>query len=155
MVKLRTLASDKSLLLGAPTDWWDPSAHQPGAVRHAVAGHVGGARHVGRARRGRPRRVPVPAAVSEGQAAVVAGGWPAMVSAKSKDVEAAKAFTKWLWVDNLEDQEDWCLNYGFHIPPRKSLAAKAREAAGRRRRRERQAEHRPRRRRATRSGRRR
>jgi multiple sugar transport system substrate-binding protein len=40
-------------------------------------------------------------------------------------VEEAKAFTKWLWVDNLTDQEDWCLSYGFHIPPRKSLAAKA------------------------------
>lgn len=48
-----------------------------------------------------------------------------MVSAKAKDVDAAKAFIKWLWIDNLKDQEDFNLSYGFHIPPRKSLAAKA------------------------------
>ena len=48
-----------------------------------------------------------------------------MVSAKAKDVEAAKAFVKWLWIDNTADQEDFNLSYGFHIPPRKSLAAKA------------------------------
>ncbi len=54
-----------------------------------------------------------------------------MVSAKAKDVEAAKAFVKWLWIDNTADQEDFNLSYGFHIPPRKSLAAKADEAADR------------------------
>ena len=32
---------------------------------------------------------------------------------------------KWLWIDKEDYQEDWSLNYGFHIPPRKSLAAKA------------------------------
>ena len=48
-----------------------------------------------------------------------------MVSAKAKDVEAAKAFVKWLWIDNSAAQEDFNLSYGFHIPPRKSLAAKA------------------------------
>ena len=53
------------------------------------------------------------------------GGWAAQVSAKAKDVEAAKAFVKWLWIDNSEAQEDFNLSYGFHVPPRKSLAAKA------------------------------
>jgi multiple sugar transport system substrate-binding protein len=28
-------------------------------------------------------------------------------------------------VDNTKDQEDYNLSYGFHVPPRKSLAAKA------------------------------
>ena len=53
------------------------------------------------------------------------GGWGAMVSAKSANVDAAKAYVKWLWIDNTKDQEDFNLSYGFHIPPRKSLAAKA------------------------------
>jgi multiple sugar transport system substrate-binding protein len=48
-----------------------------------------------------------------------------MVSAKSSNVDAAKAFVKWLWIDNTKDQEDFNLSYGFHIPPRKSLAATA------------------------------
>ena len=30
-------------------------------------------------------------------------------------------------VDNTADQEDWSLNYGFHIPPRKSIAEKAKK----------------------------
>ena len=123
--KLRTLASDKSLLLGAPTDWWDPSAINQGLCAMQWQGMwavPGMSAELGEDDLG---VFALPAAVSGGQAAVVSGGWSAMVSAKAKDVEAAKAFTKWLWVDNLEDQEDWCLNYGFHIPPRISLAAKA------------------------------
>jgi hypothetical protein len=48
-----------------------------------------------------------------------------MVSAKSANVDAAKAYIKWLWIDNTKDQEDFNLSYGFHIPPRKSLAAQA------------------------------
>jgi multiple sugar transport system substrate-binding protein len=47
------------------------------------------------------------------------------VNAKSKNVDVAKAFVKWLWINQTQYQEDWSLSYGFHIPPRKSLAAKA------------------------------
>lgn len=124
LVKMRQFSTDKSLLLGAPTDWWDPSAINqdlcamqwqgmwavPG-MTEALGDDIG--------------CFAFPATDASGSAAVVSGGWSAFVSAKSKNVDAAKALTKWLWVDNLEDQEDWCLNYGFHIPPRKSLAAKA------------------------------
>ena len=60
-----------------------------------------------------------------GKPSTFLGGWAAQVSAKAKNVDAAKAFVKWLWIDNSEDQEDFNLSYGFHIPPRKSLAAKA------------------------------
>jgi multiple sugar transport system substrate-binding protein len=48
-----------------------------------------------------------------------------MVNAKSKYVKEAKALVKALWIDNTSVQQDWCLNYGFHIPPRKSVAASA------------------------------
>jgi multiple sugar transport system substrate-binding protein len=126
LVKLRTLAQSKSLLLGNDTDWWDPTALNDGLCAMqwqgmwAVPGMTEalGADGIG--------AFPFPAAsASDGKPAVVKGGWQAFVNAKSAHVDEAKAFTKWLWVDNLEDQEDWCLNYGFHIPPRKSLAAKA------------------------------
>ena len=81
--------------------------------------------------------VPWPAFSSRvGKPSTFAGGWGAMVSAKAKDVEAAKAFVKWLWIDNSKDQEDFNLSYGFHIPPRKSPRRQGGEAAvgsGRRR----------------------
>lgn len=119
----REVAQDDLLLLGAPTDWWDPSAFIQGlcavtwnglwavpAMLDALGDDVG--------------VFPMPAPTG-GQPAVYNGGWSAFVSAKAQDVDAAKAFTKWLWVDNAELQLDWCLSYGFHIPPRRSLAAQA------------------------------
>ena len=69
--------------------------------------------------------MPFPKIGSAGKPVVYTGGWTSFVAAKSKHIDDAKAFLKWLWIDNTADQEDWCLSYGFHIPPRKSLAAKA------------------------------
>ncbi len=123
--KMRELFLSKSLLLGAPTDWWDPSSFTQGlaamqwcglwampGIQKAVGDDFG--------------VVPWPAFSSTvGKPSTFAGGWGAMVSAKSKNVDAAKAFIKWLWIDNTKDEEDFNLSYGFHIPPRKSLAAKA------------------------------
>jgi multiple sugar transport system substrate-binding protein len=122
--KFRTLYQTKSLLLGAPTDWWDPSAFNQGlcamqwnglwampAVKKALGDDFG--------------VIPLPKVTDGGKPVVYNGGWSAYVSAKSKNIDAAKAFVKWLWIDNTADQEDWSLSYGFHIPPRKSLASKA------------------------------
>jgi len=123
--KMRELFESKSILLGSPTDWWDPSSFTQGlaamqwgglwampGIQKAIGDDFG--------------VVAWPAfSSSVGKPSTFAGGWGAMVSAKAKDVEAAKAFVKWLWIDNTADQEDFNLSYGFHIPPRKSLAAKA------------------------------
>ncbi len=124
-LKLRELFDSKSILLGAPTDWWDPSSFTQGlaamqwcglwalpGIQKAVGDDFG--------------VVAWPAfSSSVGKPSTFLGGWAAQISAKAKDVEAAKAFVKWLWVDNSKAQEDFNLSYGFHIPPRKSLAAKA------------------------------
>ena len=48
-----------------------------------------------------------------------------MVSAKSKSLAAAKEYVKWLWIDNANVQIDWNVGYGFHVPPRISIAAQA------------------------------
>ena len=122
--KLHELYASKSVLLGAPTDWTDPSAIVQGlvamqwigmwalpAMQKALGDDLG--------------VIAFPKLDAQGTPAVYSGGWTQFVSAKSPNVDAAKKFVKWLWVDNAEFQEDWCLNYGFHIPPRKSLAAKA------------------------------
>ncbi|RKS68482.1 multiple sugar transport system substrate-binding protein [Motilibacter peucedani] len=122
--KLHSLFTSGSLLLGAPTDWSDPSAISQGltamqwtglwtvpALQKSLGDDFG--------------VLPFPANGSGGKPAVPVGAYGSLVNAKSKDVEAAKAYVKWLWVDNTQAQEDWATGYGFHIPARKSLAEKS------------------------------
>jgi multiple sugar transport system substrate-binding protein len=124
LTKVRELVNTKGLLVGAPTDWWDPSAFNQGlaaiawnglwampAIQKALGDDFG--------------VLPMPKFGDTGKPAIYLGGWSTFVNAKSKNVDAAKKFVKSLWIDNTADQEDWSLSYGFHIPPRKSLAAKA------------------------------
>jgi multiple sugar transport system substrate-binding protein len=123
--KLHQLFASGSLLLGAPTDWSDPSAIAQGltamqwtglwtfpALKKALGDDFGVA--------------PWPKlSDSTGAASVPIGAYGSAVNAKSKHVDAAKAYVKWLWVDNTADQLDFAQSYGFHIPARQSLAAKA------------------------------
>ena len=53
------------------------------------------------------------------------GAFGAMVNAKSKRIDEAKEFVKWLWIERTDYQEDFNLSYGFHIPPRRSISEKA------------------------------
>jgi multiple sugar transport system substrate-binding protein len=66
---------------------------------------------------------PWPALDSQSQPATVLGGWAEMVWAKGKNVAAAKEYVKYLWIDNSNIQIDWNVGYGFHVPPRLSIAA--------------------------------
>lgn len=123
VLEYRALQDDSNLLLGAPTDWWDPSAFVQGLcamtwnglwAMPAILEELGDDFGV----------LPMPSPTG-GQPAVYNGGWTTFVSGKARDIDAAKAFAKWLWIDNTELQLDWSLSYGFHIPPRASLAAEA------------------------------
>ena len=69
--------------------------------------------------------LPWPKLNDSGKASVPVGAFGAMVNAKSQRVAEAKDFVRWLWVERTDYQEDFNLNYGFHIPPRRSLAEKA------------------------------
>ena len=114
---MQELFPSDTLLLGAPTDWWDPSSFTQGlsamqwcglwampGIQKAIGDDFG--------------VVAWPAfSSSVGKPSTFAGGWGAMVSAKSDNVDAAKAYIKWLWIDNTANQEDFNLSYGFHIPP--------------------------------------
>lgn len=118
-------ANTGGILSGAPTDWWDPSAFtqnlvamqwtglwaMPG-IKKALADDFG--------------VLPWPAiGAGQGRPATFWGGWSQYVNAKGKNVDEAKAYVKWLWIDNKEIQKDWSLSYGFHVPPRMSTAAGA------------------------------
>ncbi len=122
---LHSLFTSGSLLLGAPTDWSDPSALTQGlaamqwtglwtfpVLQKALGDDFG--------------VLPWPKfSASVGAPSVPIGAYGSAVSAKSKNPDAAKAFVKYLWVDQTADQLDFAQSYGFHIPARKSVAAKA------------------------------
>jgi multiple sugar transport system substrate-binding protein len=122
--KLHELYASKSVLLGSPTDWTDPSAINQGLVAMQWIG-MWAVPGMQKALGDDLGVMPFPKLDAEGKPSVYSGGWTQFVSSKSANVDAAKKFVKWLWIDKEEYQEDWSLNYGFHIPPRKSLAAKA------------------------------
>lgn len=122
--KLRDLQDTKSLLIGAPTDWWDPSAFNQGlcalawgglwafpAIKKALGEDVGG--------------MAWPALDEKGVPATFSGGWSQMVNARSPHLDEAKKYVNWLWIENKKIQEDWNLSYGFHVPPRQSVAKTA------------------------------
>ncbi len=122
--KLRDLQKTNALLIGAPTDWWDPSALVQGlcaiawgglwafpAIKKALGDDVGG--------------MAWPALDEKGTPATFAGGWSQMVNARSPHLDEAKKYVNWLWIENKKIQEDWNLSYGFHVPPRLSVAANA------------------------------
>ncbi|MFE9022791.1 ABC transporter substrate-binding protein [Streptomyces sp. NPDC007808] len=122
--QLRSLFTSGNLLLDAPADWWDPSAFTQGlaaiqwcgmwampAMQQALGDDIG--------------IFPFPKVGTAGKDSVYNGGWSMFVNAKGKNVEAAKEYVKWLWIDKKEYQEDFATSYGFHIPPRTSLAESA------------------------------
>ena len=63
-----------------------------------------------------------------GAPSVPVGAYGSAVSAKSKDAAAAKAFVKWLWVDQTDDQLDFAQSYGFHIPAAQEPGGEGRQA---------------------------
>ncbi|MFE3764833.1 ABC transporter substrate-binding protein [Streptomyces sp. NPDC059104] len=126
---LKRLHEDKSLLLGYTTDWWDPSALTQDvvpmqwcglwampAIKTALGDDFG--------------VLPWPAFKAGGSPVVRVGGWSGCVNAKSRNVDAAKKFVQWLWVQESGLQKDWAESYGLHVPPRKSVAAGAEKLSG-------------------------
>ena len=122
--KLRKLFTSGHLLLDAPADFWDPSAISQGLcaiqfcgmwampqMQQALGDDVG--------------VFAFPKVTDAGKPSVYNGGWSMFVNAKGKNADAAKEYVKWLWIDQKKYQEDWALSYGFHIPPRTSIARSA------------------------------
>ncbi|MDC0773718.1 ABC transporter substrate-binding protein [Streptomyces sp. HD] len=122
--KMRKLFTSGDLLLGAPTESWDPSALNQGLCAIQFCG-MWAMPQIQDALGDDWGVFPFPKTVDSGKQSVYNGGWSMFVNAKSKNVDAAKEFVKWLWIDQKKYQEDWATSYGFHIPPRTSLAKTA------------------------------
>ncbi|MEV0799053.1 sugar ABC transporter substrate-binding protein [Kribbella sp. NPDC050281] len=123
--KLRELFTSKTLLLGAPTDWSDPSAFTQGLTAMQFTG-LWTLPVIEKAFPDDYGVLPWPKLnAGTGKPSVPVGAYGSCVNAKSKNVDAAKKFVQWLWVGQTDKQLDFAQSYGFHIPARKSLAAKA------------------------------
>ncbi|MGB8944874.1 MAG: sugar ABC transporter substrate-binding protein [Streptomyces sp.] len=122
--KIHQLYADKSLLLGAPADWSDPSAFVQGLTAMQWSG-LWALPSVQKELGDDFGVLPFPKDGAEGRPAVPVGAYAAAVSTRSKHQKAGKDFLKWLWIDSTDRQEDFALGYGFHIPARMSLAKKA------------------------------
>ncbi|AGP57992.1 ABC transporter substrate-binding protein [Streptomyces rapamycinicus] len=122
--KLRQLYAEKSLLLGAPSDWSDPAALTQGLTAMQWSG-LWALPQVKKALGDDFGVLPFPQDGAHGAPAVPVGAYGAAVSARAQDKAVAKAYVKWLWVERTDYQEDFALRYGFHIPARISLATKA------------------------------
>ncbi|MEU9502732.1 extracellular solute-binding protein [Streptomyces sp. NPDC048196] len=124
--KIRQLYANKSLLLGAPTDWSDPSAFLQGLTAMQWSG-LWALPQIKKALGDDFGVLPFPKDGSGGKPSVPVGAYGSAVSARSKKKAEAKAFAKWLWVERTDFQQDFALSYGFHIPARISLAKKAKQ----------------------------
>lgn len=136
--KLRDLVATGYLLRDAPSDWWDPAAFTQGLCAMAWGGlwaypavkkffddnakdngfdseDIGG--------------MAWPAFNAQGTPSTFAGGWSQMVNARSPYLDESKRYVEWLWIKNKKIQTDWNLSYGFHVPPRQSVAGTAQALA--------------------------
>jgi multiple sugar transport system substrate-binding protein len=122
--KLHTLYAQGSLLLGAPSDWSDPAAFTQGLTAMQWTG-LWALPEISTALGDDFGVLPWPADGARGRPAVPVGAYGSSVSTRSRQIDAAKSYAGWLWVDRTDFQEDFALSYGFHIPARLSLAHRA------------------------------
>jgi multiple sugar transport system substrate-binding protein len=122
--KLHTLYADKSLLLGAPTDWSDPSAFIQGLTAMQWTG-LWALPKISQALGDDFGVLPFPSDGARGKPSVQVGAYASTVSARSRRIDLARDYARWLWVERTDLQTDFAQSYGLHIPARLSLARQA------------------------------
>ncbi|HSN43713.1 MAG TPA: extracellular solute-binding protein [Propionibacteriaceae bacterium] len=73
--------------------------------------------------------IPFPAIGASGRKATIFGAFGSCVATKGKNVEAAKAFAKWLWVDQTSFQVEFANAFGTHVPAQPTLTPQASKLA--------------------------
>ncbi|MFL6125978.1 ABC transporter substrate-binding protein [Actinophytocola sp.] len=122
--KFRELHTGGGLLLGSPTDWADPGAFVDGTVAMQWTG-LWNLPKILKAHGDDVGVLPFPKVDGDGADSVPVGAYSAMVNARGSDVDAAKAYVRWLWVEKTDYQTEFATAFGAHLPARKSLAARA------------------------------
>ena len=124
LAKYRELRTSGGLLQSASKDWFDADPFVNGETAMQWTG-LWVLPLVQRAFRDDFGVVPFPAIGADGRQAVPFGAFGSAVAAKGKNVDAARAFVKWLWVDQDADQVDFSNAYGTHIPAKPALVGQA------------------------------
>lgn len=119
--RLKEANDAQAVLLGSPTDWWDPTSFNAGLAAITWQGMWAVPAMV-EALGDDVAAMPVPA-VGSGKPVVLVSGWNMQVAAGASDVEAAKAAAKAQWIDDAEFQTSFSVDFGFHIPPQTSVAS--------------------------------
>lgn len=122
--KLLELNQTGALLTGAPVDWYDPSSFTQGLVAMQWCG-LWAMPQIQRELGDDFAVMAWPALDASGIPVTFFGGWSQFVNGNRPNVDLAKQFVNWLWIKRTDFQTDWNLAYGFHVPPRISVAASA------------------------------
>ena len=122
--KLIELNQSGSLLTGAPVEWFDPSSFTQGLVAMQWCG-LWAMPQIQRELGDDFGVIPWPKLDDQGTPVTFFGGWTEYVNGNRPNVDLAKAFVNWLWITKTDLQTDWNLAYGFHVPPRISVASAA------------------------------
>lgn len=112
-----------SLLMGAPTDWWDPTSFIAGDVAMSWQG-LWAIPAIKEALGDDVAAFPVPA-LDGGQPIVGVSQWNEVVAGKSGKIEQAKEIAKKQWIEDTDWQIEFSTKYGFHIPPLKDAREQA------------------------------
>lgn len=124
LVAYRDLVKSGAVLEAASNDWFAPNAIAQGEAAMQWGG-LWSMPEIKQALGDDFGVLPFPAIGSSGRQAVPFGAFSACVAAKGKNVDAAKNFVKWLWIDNEDAQVDFSNSYGTHIPAKPKLVSKA------------------------------
>ena len=122
LVDYRELVKSGAVLSGASNDWYGPEAFVNEECVFQWGG-LWGLPQVQEAFDDDFGVLPFPAIGGKGRPAVPFGAFGACVNAKSKHVDAAKEFIKWLWIDQEDKQIDFSTAYGVHIPAKDALTS--------------------------------
>ncbi|WP_040159217.1 ABC transporter substrate-binding protein [Nigerium massiliense] len=128
VTKYKKLFDSKGMVKSASGDWYEPSAF----VNSEAAMQWGGLWDMPKVQESLGDDfgvAPFPSSGGSGKQVVPFGAFGAAVNAKGKSVDAAKAFVKWLWVDQTDKQVAFSNDFGYHIPARTSLFSRADKVA--------------------------
>lgn len=124
LVAYRDFSKTKGLLQSASKEWYDGAAFVNGETAMQWGG-LWSMPDIQKAHGDDFGVVPFPAIGSTGRVAVPFGAFGSCVAAKGKNVEAAKEFVKWLWIDQEDKQVEFADAFGTHIPAKTALVPRA------------------------------
>lgn len=120
----RDFSKTKGLLQSASKEWYDGSPFANGETAMQWGG-LWSMPDIQKALGDDFGVLPFPAIGAKGRVAVPFGAFGACVNAKGKNVEAAKKFVTWLWIDQEDKQVEFADAFGTHIPAKTALVQKA------------------------------